>query len=330
MKNTLISLIVPVYNVEKYVEKCLRSLIAQTYEPIEIIIVSDGSQDGSDLICQRYAERYPQIRYFRTENHGVSAARNFGLSKARGECCMLVDSDDHLEADTVQRMMDVMEKEQADIVQCAYRMEIGHLPFYRKATGYEVMTPKKALHALMKNVQVNNYPWGKLYRTSLFRDVCFPTQLSVFEDVCTIFQLFMKAERIVTMPQRFYHYVQRRGSFMNKNGVLRMDMDTLVRMRDAFEYQEQALRAAYPEEDYSNHQNYFCVDMLILYTMIFFIRRREIGKYTLPYLDLSEQPLSCRIAYRFCRGAARLKFGGRLTEEEPSKELRAKQESAVS
>lgn len=64
MKNTLISLIVPVYNVEKYVEKCLRSLIAQTYEPIEIIIVSDGSQDGSDLICQRYAERYPQIRYF--------------------------------------------------------------------------------------------------------------------------------------------------------------------------------------------------------------------------------------------------------------------------
>lgn len=117
---------------------------------------------------------------------------------------------------------------------------------------------------------------------------------------------------------------------MNKNGVVRMDMDTLVRMRDAFEYQEQALRAAYPEEDYSNHQNYFCVDMLILYTMIFFIRRREIGKYTLPYLDLSEQPLSCRIAYRFCRGAARLKFGGRLTEEEPSKELRAKQESAVS
>ena len=110
MKNTLISLIVPVYNVEKYVEKCLRSLIAQTYEPIEIIIVSDGSQDGSDLICQRYAERYPQIRYFRTENHGVSAARNFGLSKARGECCMLVDSDDHLEADTVQRMMDVMEQ----------------------------------------------------------------------------------------------------------------------------------------------------------------------------------------------------------------------------
>ena len=108
MKNTLISLIVPVYNVEKYVEKCLRSLIAQTYEPIEIIIVSDGSQDGSDLICQRYAERYPQIRYFRTENHGVSAARNFGLSKARGECCMLVDSDDHLEADTVQLLSGVV------------------------------------------------------------------------------------------------------------------------------------------------------------------------------------------------------------------------------
>ena len=84
MSNALISVIVPVYNVEKYVEKCLCSLLTQSYENIEIIIVSDGSQDGSDAICKRYADVYPQIRYYRTENHGVSAARNYGLRKAEG------------------------------------------------------------------------------------------------------------------------------------------------------------------------------------------------------------------------------------------------------
>lgn len=330
MSNALISVIVPVYNVEKYVEKCLRSLLTQSYENIEIIIVSDGSQDGSDAICKRYADAYPQIRYYRTENHGVSAARNYGLRKAEGEYCMLVDSDDYLDADAIARMAEVMEREDADIVQCAYRMEIGPFSLYRRAPGHKVMSPRQALHALMKNVQVNNYPWGKLYRIALFREISFPTQLSIFEDVCTIFQLFMKAERIVTIPDRFYHYVQRKGSFMNKNGVFTMDMDTLMQMHTAFEFQEQVLNEAYPDEAYSNHQNYFCVSMLVLYTMIFFIRRKDISKHPLPFLDLEAQPLLCRIIYRFCRAVARVKFGDRLIEERPLKKAAKEQKSAVS
>ena len=107
MKKDLVSIIVPVYNVEKYVERCLRSLVAQTYPAVEILLVSDGSTDGSDAICERYAQAYAQIRYFRKENEGVSETRNFAMRHACGEYYLFVDSDDFIEADMVEQMMEV-------------------------------------------------------------------------------------------------------------------------------------------------------------------------------------------------------------------------------
>ena len=119
----LVSVIVPVYNVEPYLPRCLDSLLDQTYEHIEIIVVNDGSTDGSGEICRAYAQKHAQIAYHAKENEGISATRNFGLERACGEYVMFVDSDDHIDADMVSRMVDVMEREQADLVQCAYRMD---------------------------------------------------------------------------------------------------------------------------------------------------------------------------------------------------------------
>ena len=102
----LVSVIVPVYNVEPYLPRCLDSLLDQTYEHIEIIVVNDGSTDGSGEICRAYAQRHAQIAYHAKENEGISATRNFGLERACGEYVMFVDSDDHIDADMVSRMVD--------------------------------------------------------------------------------------------------------------------------------------------------------------------------------------------------------------------------------
>ena len=98
---------------------------------------------------------------------------------------------------------------------------------------------------------------------------------AALRDVFTIFQTFLKAETIVTMPERFYHYFQRKGSIMNKDGLLALDMDIVLEMRAAFEYQEREVRKAYPSEKFSNRYNYYTTDMLIIYTMIMFVKRKD-------------------------------------------------------
>ena len=310
MKKDLVSIIVPVYNVEKYVERCLRSLVAQTYPAVEILLVSDGSTDGSDAICERYAQAYAQIRYFRKENEGVSETRNFAMRHACGEYYLFVDSDDFIEADMVEQMMEVMKNEQSDLVICSYRMDYRFAHLNRKAPRGQVWEKRALLHELTKNEAINNFAWGKLYHARLFEGIEFHSRR--FEDIYTIFRTFLKAERIVSMPDRFYHYVQRKGSIMNKNGLLALDMDIVLEMRNAFEYQEQMLNAALPQGHFSNQRNYFNTDMLIIYTMLVFVKRRDAYRYPLPRLQLAGLPLILRIAYRAWLGCAKLKFGRHL------------------
>ena len=312
MKQGLVSIIVPVYNVENYIERCLRSLAAQTYAPLEVLLVNDGSTDDSASICERFCAQDERFQYFYKENGGVSAARNYGIQRAQGEYYLFVDSDDYIDADMVERMVAVIEKEHADIVQCFYRMEFRFGFFNRMAPSYQVLDRIEALKLLLKNTKVNNYPWGKLFRSKLFDEVEFSANWRVFEDVCTIFKLFINSDKIVTMPQRFYHYVQRKGSFMNQKGVFFMDVETLLMMRSAFEYQETMLQQEFPDAEISNAQNYFMTNVLVLYAMFVFVKRKDIHNYSLPYLDLYEQPLVSRLFYRLCLFLVRLKFGTEL------------------
>lgn len=307
MEKDLVSIIVPVYNVEDFVERCLRSLLAQTYAHIEIVVVSDGSKDGSDAICERYAKRYPQIRYFRKENEGLGATRNFAMRHAKGAYYLFVDSDDYIESDMVERMMDVVHHEGADLVIASYYMDYRHVRVPRKNAPRRVWEKREALLALLENDTVNNFAWGKLYHASLFEGITYPD--GRFEDVYTTYRTFLKAKRIVSIPGRFYHYVQRRGSIMNKDGLLALDMAIVMEMRNAFEYQEAQLRKAFPDVSFSNQRNYFNTDMLIIYTMLVFVKRSQGAAYPLPALSLKGLPLLYQGAYRIWLGFAKLKFG---------------------
>lgn len=323
----LVSILVPVYNVEKYVERCLQSLVEQTYAPLEIILVNDGSKDGSGAICQRFAQKYTQIHYYCKENEGLSATRNFAIEHASGTYYLFVDSDDHIETDMVEKMVDAMEREQGDIVQCSYRMDYRFgISLYRRAPRYQIFDRVSALHQILRNREVNNFSWGKLYRASLFEDVRFPLIWKGFEDVCTTFKTFMRAKRIVTMPDRFYHYVQRKGSFMNREGLLALDMDMMQEMRQSFAYQEAVLQETFPKEAFSNQRNFFTTDILIIYTMIVFVPRKEGANYPLTRLDTKGLPLLYRFVYPIWLGVARLKFGRRnlvLVEPKSREEILA-------
>lgn len=269
-----VSILVPVYNCEQYLEKALDSLSAQTWKNLEILCIDDGSTDGSHEILRAKAAQDPRIRFARFKNAGVSAARNRALSLASGEWILFVDADDWIEPDMVEAMASHAHQTKSDIVQCGYVMDFGPVPFYRPGSGHKIFTPVQALQALAKNEHLNNYPWGKLIRQSCFEDIRFPEGMPGFEDTCTIFKTFSNARRIATIPNRFYHYVQHNGSITNK-----MSLSTVYLMRDAYEYQQAWLKKRYPGIEFSFDEQYYNSDMVIIYTLILFSKRKENPKF---------------------------------------------------
>lgn len=300
----LVSILVPVYNVERYLSRCLDSLVAQTYKDIEIIIINDGSTDNSRDIALLYSKRFNNIYVYDYENAGISTTRNRALDKAHGDYVMFVDSDDFLARRAIEKMMDVVQREHCDIVACGYVMDFGLFPLFRKVVPKKTMTSLEALHNMVSNKGVNNYPWAKLFSKKCFDNVRFPSGTRGFEDTRTIFKAFHNAKKVCTIPNRYYHYVQRRGSLTNH-----MDLDTVYDMRKAYEYQEAYLHKLYPDEKFSFDSNYYNSDMVILYTLIFFYSKKDNPVYIPANIDWKKiNPILC-VAYRIWLSIARFKLG---------------------
>ena len=245
MKQKLVSIIVPMYNAAPYVARCLDSLVAQTYPHTEIIVVDDGSSDESGAIADRYAARYSQVRCVHSENQGQSAARNRAMRMANGDYYLFVDSDDHIENNMVECLMAACETNAAEIAVGFYWMEYPMIALRRPMLPQRVWNTEEALSLLLDNRRLENFAWGKLFRASLFEGITFPD--CRFEDIYAIFQVFARAQRIVTVPQRFYHYTQRRGSITNARGLLVKDAALLNEMRAAFHYQQTQLQRQFPD-----------------------------------------------------------------------------------
>ena len=156
----LVSVVVPVYNVEKYVEKCLKSLMGQSYGALEIIVVDDGSTDGSGAICDEMAAGDKRVRVFHKKNGGLSSARNYGIKRAKGEYVCLVDSDDWVKRDFVKKMVGEAVREGADVAVCGYNDEV---PREEVLTGEEVTV---RLLTWQENMEI--IAWNKMYRRRLF------------------------------------------------------------------------------------------------------------------------------------------------------------------
>lgn len=212
-----VSIIVPVYNVEKYVRRCLDSLVNQDCScNYEIIIINDGSQDGSSDIINEFEQSYDFIRAITQENSGLSAARNRGITEAKGKYVALVDSDDFVEPGYISAMYELAEKHNADIVQCRYRnyfeksqSSMNILFSHRKG----VADGEKALGNLITDVTVRSYAWNKLYKRSIFVDngIKYPDR-RLFEDLMTTPKLFSHAKKVAFTRDVLYNYSHRSDS----------------------------------------------------------------------------------------------------------------------
>ena len=213
----LISIIVPAYNVEKYIKTCLDSLINQTYSNFEIIVINDGSTDQTEKILNEY-ESNPKIRIFSQKNGGLSAARNQGLNLANGELVCFIDSDDSVKSDYLEKLAaPFFEDSNIDITVCGYQekfenSEINHVLKTQKITGR-----KATEDLLIKQQDFNILAWNKLYRKSLFSDykIEYPVR-QIHEDNLTTYKLFFHAQKIVYISDELYVY-QRTHSEITKN-----------------------------------------------------------------------------------------------------------------
>lgn len=231
----MVSIIVPVYNVEKYINRCIESLINQTFSDIEIILVDDGSTDTSGEKCDYYAERDSRIKVIHQSNRGLSGARNQGIDSALGEWLLFVDSDDYVESEYVECLYREAIISNVDIAICNYvfRMEDGK-EFARSSYSY---VPKRNAFdnidalLLFEDKQYGTFfdiVWNKIFKKTLFSGIRFPEGISLVEDISVMPDLYYKAKRVSIVAEKLYNYVYREGSLTN--GTYDKEADYCLRL----------------------------------------------------------------------------------------------------
>lgn len=223
-----VSVIVPVFNVEPYLARCLDSLVKQTVRPLEVVLVNDGSTDRSREVCERYVQAYPEMFILiDKDNGGLSSARNLGIEYSRGEFISFVDSDDWISSDCLETMSCLQERFNADIVSVGYTFSEGEIAVDQPLAQEICFDCDDAalfyLESGMKS-SISEYPaWSKLYRKSLFEEVKFP-EGQLYEDVATNMQLILRASKYAKTNKVCYYYFQRRGS-ITKSIATKRDWD---------------------------------------------------------------------------------------------------------
>lgn len=216
MDNILVSIIVPVYNVENYINRCVDSILGQTYKNIEILLIDDGSSDQSSDICDNYSKLDNRIRVFHITNSGVSHARNVGISNCKGQYITFIDSDDYVCNKYIELLMKTMIENKADFVYCKsqrfksvdeiksnnndfFKMDERKIDFFTKLISFD-----SDIRAV----------WAKLYNVKLFDDIRFPDNINYSEDMMVVQLLANKCNKIVLCDSCMYYYSQESQSIV--------------------------------------------------------------------------------------------------------------------
>ena len=221
----LISVIVPAYNAEAFLDQCLESIVAQSYRHLEIIVVDDGSTDGTGEICDRWAGQDERIRVIHQANGGHSAARNTALDAMSGELVRMGDSDDVLHTEFAATLLDAMISHDADIAVGGYIPFDGKEPCFPKTGDGTIRQydQHEALMAVFYQKSLTHSPWGRLFKASLFKDIRFPLGI-IYEDLAIIFPLLKKCQLVVVTNQVLYGYRQHGSNSMRVFSPRRADV----------------------------------------------------------------------------------------------------------
>lgn len=213
--NRKVSIIVPAYNVESYVEKCINSLLDQTYENIEILIIDDGSTDKTGKIIDKRYSQNGKISIYHKENGGVSDARNFGLDRITGDYVTFVDSDDFVDTKYIEYLMRLIEVDEAEIAlipaQSFFAYDEINIDF---DYTFETVSVKEATRRMLLRKGISHATWGKLYKKKLWDHIRFPLG-KLYEDYYTTFDVFAGAKKVSMGKAQMYFYLQRDTSIMH-------------------------------------------------------------------------------------------------------------------
>ena len=230
----LVSIIIPVYKVEKYLDKCIASVVNQTYTNLEIILVDDGSPDNCPASCDQWKERDSRITVIHQENGGLSHARNEGLKIAKGGFIAFLDSDDWLELNAVEHLINIARSTDADIVACRFYQEFKDKTEEESGPESEFIAEGgEILKSMVIDRKLTEDVWNKFYKSRLFEGVRFPDG-RIFEDKATTYKILQKARKLAYTPACLIHYRNRANSLSNIHSMKSLE-DYWLAFRERFE-----------------------------------------------------------------------------------------------
>lgn len=239
--NKMISIIVPVYKVEKYLDKCIKSIVSQTYSNLEIILVDDGSPDKSGLICDKWEMLDSRIKVLHQKNAGAGAARNTALKLAQGEFISFVDSDDYLSVNMFEHLLDYFE-EDIDIVECEFISveEDGELFINEENAQARVFSSEEAMREHIADHYFRQLIWNKLYRRSCIKNVYFPEGKKI-DDEFWMYKVLGRAKQLVHCNEKLYAYRQQDNSVMHM-----LKPENRIQAIEAKVYRHQYIKEKFP------------------------------------------------------------------------------------
>lgn len=236
-KIKFINVVIPVYNSEKYLNKCFSSLLNQTYPWWRAVVVDDGSTDKSAEICMEYSKLYPQkIRFYKRPHLGPGATRNYGIENSceEAEYCFFLDSDDYIENDTFSLLVSTIERSQADIAVCGYVRHHGNrqrnISYYKSG----IITPQEVFVSLLEGDEIGSFSCNKLFAYHLFENLRYPEDC-FYEDVALFYKVVLCCKKISVIQKPLYHYVWHKTSVVASTQIEQlMDLKAVVSERNSF------------------------------------------------------------------------------------------------
>lgn len=240
MNEPIISILVPCYNTKKYLSKCIDSILNQTYKNIELILLSDGSTDGSNEVMKEYATKDNRIKVIDRENRGIAISRNELIENSSGEYLMFVDSDDTISKYMLEDMLKQMLEENADLVMCPANIvhedtDLEKIVTDRKASK-EVITGTQALFNMITIGDFYHYPVAKLYSRKSLKNITFPPN-RVYEDSATVFKIYYNVDKAVVLKKPYYNYlVGRDNSITTKKYTMKNLNDNYLAIKERYDF----------------------------------------------------------------------------------------------
>lgn len=271
----LISVIVPVYNVEKFLDRCVGSIVAQTYKNLEILLIDDGSPDNCPAMTDEWAKKDSRIKVFHKTNGGLSNARNYGLDRASGDYVAFVDSDDYIDIEMYETMIKAILDNRGELACCGRFYVKGNIKnSSRILSEVKVFSNNEAIRELLNNGCVEEAVWDKLYRIELWDNLRFPEN-EINEDIVVMPEILSRCSKVIHVGKPFYYYCYNNSS-ITKSGYNKKKDIMLKHMKELSLY----IKDNFPEE-------YKYVDVLrakyTMTTMIAIVLAKEEKKFDTSY-----------------------------------------------